>query len=46
MKNKPVTGLDGTWDAVRKYVYMDGEMGTPEDEDSFFLNSLAARGDW
>ena len=27
-------GLDGTWDAVRKYVY--GEMGTPEEEDCFF----------
>ena len=27
-------GLDGTWDAVRKYVY--GPMGTPEDEQCFF----------
>ena len=27
-------GLDGTWDAVRKYVY--GEMGTPEEEECFF----------
>ena len=27
-------GLDGTWDAVRKYIY--GEMGTPDDEECFF----------